>query len=123
MPAETPLEQALEFLKLPSKDGDSGLESSLFDHLANVILRILEEKPENALEVFEEVSRDVRKSSVAIPGQEPSEAVSSQGIVFVFGISPVNITKFLNSYSWPRTVLLLSNSTKFLLSSTWVLGL
>ncbi|CAM9886452.1 unnamed protein product, partial [Discosporangium mesarthrocarpum] len=64
-------DEARQFLQKDSKDG-----VTLYDHLADVLLKILTEKPSNASAVFEHLSASVREARVA-----PSHSIPTKGEV------------------------------------------
>ncbi|KAK2952797.1 putative Flagellar radial spoke protein 4 [Blattamonas nauphoetae] len=51
------LEDALSFLQ-----SSCGEEQSLFDHIASVIQKIMEDKPEDPLSLFEEISKEIKEN-------------------------------------------------------------
>ncbi|RLN98247.1 hypothetical protein BBJ28_00000034, partial [Nothophytophthora sp. Chile5] len=63
----TTLEEAKAFLKKESPDG-----TNLYDHLADVLLKILVERPENLHESFENLSTLVKQQRYLIPQQPPT---------------------------------------------------
>lgn len=67
----TTLEEAKAFLKKEAPDG-----SNLYDHLSDVLLKILVERPENLHDSFEYMSSTVRQQRYVPPVdvQKPSAA-------------------------------------------------
>ncbi|RLN67729.1 hypothetical protein BBP00_00001438 [Phytophthora kernoviae] len=61
----TTLEEAKAFLKKESSDG-----TNLYDHLADVLLKIIVERPENLHETFENISTLVKQQRY-LPSQQP----------------------------------------------------
>ncbi|XP_032804353.2 radial spoke head protein 6 homolog A-like isoform X1 [Petromyzon marinus] len=47
------------------KAGGDGAQTSLYDHLASLLSRLLDERPNGALDMFEELSREVKRSRMA----------------------------------------------------------
>eukprot|EP00698_Gefionella_okellyi_P020104 TRINITY_DN6276_c0_g1_i1.p1 TRINITY_DN6276_c0_g1~~TRINITY_DN6276_c0_g1_i1.p1 ORF type:complete len:502 (-),score=140.89 TRINITY_DN6276_c0_g1_i1:62-1567(-) len=60
-------EQTKAYLLKASKDG-----VTLYDHLAETLLRLAEEQPENSVEKFEEISMQVKQQTFSAPGKAPS---------------------------------------------------
>lgn len=71
----TTLEEAKVFLKKEAADG-----SNLYDHLADVLLKILIERPENLHESFEYISAQVKQQRYIAP-QQPATIESSDSQV------------------------------------------
>lgn len=71
----TTLEEAKVFLKKEAVDG-----SNLYDHLADVLLKILVERPENLHESFEYISAQVKQQRYIAP-QQPATTESSDSQV------------------------------------------
>jgi radial spoke head protein 4A len=63
----TTLEEAKAFLQKEAPDG-----TNLYDHLAEVLLKILVERPENLHETFEHLSVAVRQKRYVPPPPPPS---------------------------------------------------
>merc|ERR1712195_115508 len=53
------MDDCKSFLQTPSGDGSGG---TVFDHLAEVLLRLCEERPANPVDVFEQVSAAVKQT-------------------------------------------------------------
>uniref|UniRef100_K3X5T0 Flagellar radial spoke protein n=1 Tax=Globisporangium ultimum (strain ATCC 200006 / CBS 805.95 / DAOM BR144) TaxID=431595 RepID=K3X5T0_GLOUD len=68
----TTLEEAKAFLKQESADG-----TNLYDHLSDVLLKILVERPENLSDSFEYISTAVKQQRYVVP-QQPGVAESSE---------------------------------------------
>eukprot|EP01135_Chromosphaera_perkinsii_P010354 Nk52_evm26s2118 gene=Nk52_evmTU26s2118 len=49
--------------------------TNLYDHLSDVVLKLLEEKPENACDVFEELSYEIKRSRY-LSEQEPDASIT-----------------------------------------------
>lgn len=69
----TTLEEAKAFLKKESPDG-----TNLYDHLADVLLKIIVERPENLHETFENISTIVKQQRYLAPQQPPTVDGDSQ---------------------------------------------
>ncbi|GLE11725.1 hypothetical protein PINS_up024312 [Pythium insidiosum] len=67
----TTLEEAKAFLKKECVDG-----TNLYDHLSDVLLKILVERPENLHESFELVSTTVKQQRY-VPGNPPASSTES----------------------------------------------
>ncbi|ETI40822.1 hypothetical protein F443_13874 [Phytophthora nicotianae P1569] len=63
----TTLEEAKAFLKKESPDG-----TNLYDHLGDVLLKIIVERPENLHETFENISTLVKQQRYLAPQQPPT---------------------------------------------------
>ncbi|OWZ16727.1 Flagellar radial spoke protein [Phytophthora megakarya] len=63
----TTLEEAKAFLKKESADG-----TNLYDHLGDVLLKIIVERPENLHETFENISTLVKQQRYLAPQQPPT---------------------------------------------------
>ncbi|GMF17190.1 unnamed protein product [Phytophthora lilii] len=63
----TTLEEAKAFLKKESPDG-----TNLYDHLGDVLLKIIVERPENLHETFENISTLVKQQRCLAPQQPPT---------------------------------------------------
>lgn len=69
----TTLEEAKAFLQKEAPDG-----TNLYDHLAEVLLRVLVERPENLHETFEHLSVAVRQQRyVPTPPPAPADSASN----------------------------------------------
>ena len=64
------LDEAKQFLKSAPADGSA----SLYDHLSQVLLKIVLERPADANQQFEEISSAVRTTSLKTPQPLPEEA-------------------------------------------------
>lgn len=64
------IEEAKQFLRSAPKDGSA----SLYDHLSRVLLKVIIERPQDAAEVFEEISATVRTESTKGPPPPPPAA-------------------------------------------------
>ncbi|KAG6963882.1 hypothetical protein JG687_00006312 [Phytophthora cactorum] len=69
----TTLEEAKAFLKKESPDG-----TNLYDHLGDVLLKIIVERPENLHETFENISTLVKQQRYLAPPQPPTADGDSQ---------------------------------------------
>lgn len=58
LPVETELSNARKFLLQNSEKSDS----NLYDHLSTVLMRVLEQRPNNAVDIFENISAEVKRS-------------------------------------------------------------
>lgn len=69
----TTLEEAKAFLKKESADG-----TNLYDHLGDVLLKIIVERPENLHETFENISALVKQQRYLAPQQPPTVDANTQ---------------------------------------------
>ena len=58
---------------MASEDGGT----SLYDHLTDVMLKVLEEQPSNIADCFEMVSAEAKKDAFDAPSREPSKTAES----------------------------------------------
>lgn len=58
LPVETELANARKFLLQNSQKSDS----NLYDHLSTVLMRVLEQRPNNAVDIFENISAEVKRN-------------------------------------------------------------
>lgn len=87
MAATPSLEECRAFLSEACEQPD-GKEKSVLDHLSQLLLKVLEEKPSNALDLFEQISSEVKKQPKggsmdvpAPPNANKGWATSIEGIV------------------------------------------
>eukprot|EP01112_Ceratiomyxa_fruticulosa_P018342 TRINITY_DN5842_c0_g1_i1.p1 TRINITY_DN5842_c0_g1~~TRINITY_DN5842_c0_g1_i1.p1 ORF type:complete len:551 (-),score=159.63 TRINITY_DN5842_c0_g1_i1:322-1821(-) len=66
-------QESLSFLQKADKTG-----TSLYDHLADVLLKVLEHKPDNALNNFENLSFEVKHSKSTTPNAPTNKQVPQQ---------------------------------------------
>jgi radial spoke head protein 4A len=66
------MDEAKAFLMKSDSNGNN-----LFDHLTDVLLKILEEKPQQAFDVFETISTEVKKSKLQ-PTEDPGHKVHNK---------------------------------------------
>eukprot|EP00033_Pygsuia_biforma_P000794 GCRY01000926.1.p1 GENE.GCRY01000926.1~~GCRY01000926.1.p1 ORF type:complete len:867 (+),score=252.04 GCRY01000926.1:141-2741(+) len=63
-------EKAKLYLQQQYVDPDTGKETSVYDHLTSSILELISHQPKNAVEIFDEVSRNVKSEKFAVPVEE-----------------------------------------------------
>jgi radial spoke head protein 4A len=67
------------FLEAKSYLLESGGDTSLYDHLSEVLLQVLEKKPKNVLESFENISRTVKSNRLTATGENPPQKANIDG--------------------------------------------
>ncbi|XP_037947711.1 radial spoke head protein 4 homolog A-like [Teleopsis dalmanni] len=69
--------------------------NNLFDHLSDIIKHVLDERPENTIDFFEEYSRKVRKEKFHLPERFPPKAIYLESEIYPLA------KKFLHSLKLP----------------------